>query len=131
MNTIFPYQINNNFVFPQNNIIINNTPSGIIPILPNTKKSTPKNLQITKKETKQWICKICDRSFLHESNLIIHSVIHTDKALYCRFCNKAFARASNLEQHLRIHTDYRPYNCPNCDKSFRQKHRFLILFAFN
>ena len=82
------------------------------------------NNNVTSGNKGNWKCKICNKSFLHECNLKIHSIIHTDKALHCQFCNKPFARSSNLDQHLRVHTDYRPWKCPNCSKSFRQKHRY-------
>ena len=77
-----------------------------------------------KYKDKPWKCTHpgCNKRFKHDSNLRIHSVIHTPNALVCNYCQKKFARNSNLKQHLRVHTGERPYSCNVCGHSFKQKH---------
>jgi len=67
-------------------------------------------------------CTVCGKQFKHKSNLKIHAVIHTERALKCNYCGKKFARKGNLKQHLRVHTNERPYSCCFCPKKFKQPH---------
>uniref|UniRef100_A0A1Q3F6E2 C2H2-type domain-containing protein n=1 Tax=Culex tarsalis TaxID=7177 RepID=A0A1Q3F6E2_CULTA len=42
------------------------------------------------------------------------------KQYVCHVCNKTFMGTNDLRKHLRIHNDERPYACPHCDNRFRQ-----------
>ncbi|KAL9702609.1 hypothetical protein quinque_006127 [Culex quinquefasciatus] len=42
------------------------------------------------------------------------------KQYVCQVCNKTFMGANDLRKHLRIHNDERPYACPHCENRFRQ-----------
>ena len=77
-------------------------------------------------------CTICNKKFLHKSNLVIHQRIHTNLAFLCKYCGKRFARISNLKQHTRTHTKERPFLCDFCDKRFNQKHTlsFILNYSF-
>lgn len=52
----------------------------------------------------------------------MHSKTHEGEKCYkCEFCPYASISARHLESHLLIHTDQKPYSCPQCEHTFRQK----------
>ncbi|ERE73988.1 zinc finger protein [Cricetulus griseus] len=99
------------------------------------------------KEVKQFVCKLCEESFIESSDLYNHEnshigqkryncrqcgktfkcakyfenhkVSHTKETLYaCKNCQKTFTCSSHLKEHLRIHTGQKPYACRHCGKAF-------------
>ncbi|KRT79336.1 zinc finger protein, partial [Oryctes borbonicus] len=44
-----------------------------------------------------------------------------EKCFKCELCPYASISARHLESHMLIHTDQKPYQCDQCDQSFRQK----------
>jgi uncharacterized Zn-finger protein len=78
-----------------------------------------------------YICKVCNKSFGDNFNLMIHNRIHTgERPHVCNECGKCFTQFSNLKIHSLVHTGERPHLCKECGRSFRraahlQKHALL------
>eukprot|EP01084_Bolivina_argentea_P123293 218496_1 len=97
------------------------------PIVSSASVSSTKNTKqyskaLSTANAKKHQCHQCSKKFKHQSNLKIHLIVHTDKALVCSYCNKKFARKTNLKQHERVHTGERPFECNICKRKFKQKH---------
>ncbi|CAH1778178.1 unnamed protein product, partial [Owenia fusiformis] len=45
----------------------------------------------------------------------------TTRKYTCMLCCKSFNSGSSLSRHKKIHTGEKPFICPYCNKSFRQK----------
>eukprot|EP01084_Bolivina_argentea_P305333 527464_1 len=78
-----------------------------------------------KQISNKYKCIKCSKTFKHQTNLKIHSKIHTSEAFVCPFCEKRFARKTNMKQHLRVHTGEKPFKCHICEKACKQKHSLL------
>jgi len=66
-------------------------------------------------------CKVCGKVFASQTNLTIHTRVHTgDRPYKCDMCDKAFTQAAALNCHRRIHTNERPFVCNICGRTFRQ-----------
>ncbi|ERE73939.1 zinc finger protein [Cricetulus griseus] len=69
------------------------------------------------KEVRQFVCKLCEESFIESSDLYNHKNSHIGQK---RYCGKAFNYSNNMNRHERIHTGGKPYTCKYCGKTFSQ-----------
>ncbi|KAE9540033.1 hypothetical protein AGLY_005285 [Aphis glycines] len=79
-------------------------------------------------EVDLYLCKICNRSFKHPSNLNEHNKIHklaenkmqpdVIRPYVCNICGLAFRKVSTLTVHHRIHTGEKPFVCNVCGDVF-------------
>ena len=66
-------------------------------------------------------CSDCTKCFKTRGNLISHiSDVHARRH-ECGICHKRFSRESRLKEHSVIHSEERPFNCSQCDSSFKRK----------
>ena len=83
--------------------------------------STPMRKPVSTRPEKQFLCKICTKTFGYKHVLQNHERTHTgEKPFKCGECGKRFTRDHHLKTHKRLHTGEKPYNCPHCDRSFVQ-----------
>lgn len=71
-------------------------------------------------------CPVCSK-VLKSRSFKAHMQYHKSQEqnrelLVCVYCdNKPFTSAISLKRHMLIHENARPFQCKDCDKSFRQK----------
>ena len=68
-----------------------------------------------------FVCRRCGKSFLTETHLRIHMMIHSGaKPHKCDVCGKCFRQRSTLKQHKYTHLEEakKPYLCTICNKGF-------------
>lgn len=69
-------------------------------------------------------CDLCERSFVHKSHLVRHSMVHTGTKPYsCDQCDKSFKRKEHLQRHVIVHTGIKPFKCALCIRSFYHLHQ--------
>jgi len=72
---------------------------------------------------KQFACKMCNRQFIGQSNLITHMKIHQadirgDKPYACNICDFRCKLKEYLQKHMLKHFPNKSVSCPHCDKKF-------------
>ena len=67
-------------------------------------------------------CPDCGALFYTRIQLLAHCRKHLEKSLLCSQCDFRTNTKSNLVKHMRSHSDERPYQCPNCQLSFKTPH---------
>mgnify|MGYP003112516765 CR=1 FL=1 len=64
-------------------------------------------------------CGMCQRSFSDKFKLAKHT--NRCSKYPCQECGVGFAKREDLVRHSMIHTGEKPYQCPICNKRFRQR----------
>lgn len=62
-------------------------------------------------------CTLCDVMFVNQNELNIHRMIHSDNH-HCFVCNEFIKNKFRFVGHVRKHMCLRPFQCPDCDRSF-------------
>ncbi|NXC21812.1 ZN777 protein, partial [Corythaeola cristata] len=69
-----------------------------------------------------YLCTECQKTFKLKIGLLKHKQAHTSPAqvpsYICTDCGRSFGHYEDLIHHQRAHTGERPYQCPECEKSF-------------
>jgi hypothetical protein len=68
----------------------------------------------------------CEQAFKTKFSLKRHFKKHYVKKLKCKFCDKAFGLQQYLEEHEHTHTGEKPYACPSCPMTFRQRGKLSL-----
>ena len=73
--------------------------------------------------TKTFQCSICEKRFLSNSELKLHSTYHSNiRAYECEKCKKSFTSNSNMRHHQTFCpavTHYKQFSCNLCPKKFK------------
>lgn len=95
-----------------NNIMSSVTKSSLV--------ETNESFISTKTVAGQFACHFCGNTFTAKGSLREHiKQQHEGTFRYiCQFCGKGFRVKKNYEGHTNMHTDFRPFQCPNCYKTF-------------
>lgn len=70
------------------------------------------------------VCKLCNKTFLHQSGLQIHTqnfhpeLVKGQKTFCCEKCGAMFWTHTAMVEHQRIHLDTKPFVCSHCKKGF-------------
>ncbi|XP_068113052.1 oocyte zinc finger protein XlCOF8.4-like [Hyperolius riggenbachi] len=77
-------------------------------------------------------CSTCGKSFVWNSELVIHERSHTgEKPHSCAECGKCFRSTSHLVRHKRTHTGEKPFLCTECGKCYGDKANFVRHVRFH
>ena len=94
------------------------------------KKNLKKHLKLHS-NVRNYICKICNKSYKRSDHLRRHMISHHPETNYyeCELCLKQFSLNSHLTSHMKnVHgqTKLKVYNCPDCDLYFQKKSKLLL-----
>lgn len=71
---------------------------------------------------KEYPCPDCDKIFDCFSDLVRHSVVHSNaKPFSCQLCKRCFSFAGSLSCHMLIHEGLKKFKCQECGLSFSVK----------
>ncbi|KAK4476223.1 hypothetical protein MN116_001432 [Schistosoma mekongi] len=71
-------------------------------------------------------CKVCKKTFAHQSELVRHSIIHTECPPYqCPLCSRVFTRANLLKTHTLTHTNPNLLTCCYCSRAYASRSYLL------
>ena len=86
-----------------------------------------KKAELNSKESKEFKCKFCFKTFSMKYYLERHEKVHTGLKPYkCNTCNYSSERKSNVRKHENIHTGEKPFQCKHCEKSFNRVYNLKI-----
>lgn len=73
-------------------------------------------------------CNICNKELSSENALKQHEdrVHMKKKSVVCDCCGKRVSSSSELKEHMLVHTEERPFVCPVCNASFKNKKRLNV-----
>ena len=82
-------------------------------------------------DERNYICKICNKSYKRSDHLKRHMIIHYPEPKYfeCDFCLKRFNLKYHLTAHLQnVHgkSNIKIYKCPDCDECFHKKSKLFL-----
>lgn len=64
-------------------------------------------------------CHICSKSFVSDSALEEHLLVHSENRSYsCLLCQESFERLELLKEHVGVHAVEGCFTCPSCKKKF-------------
>lgn len=72
----------------------------------------------TKKRTGRFSCLFCNDTFNLESDLHIHTAVHSGSGTTCNSCNKEFPSQTKLKRHVVRHMTEKKFQCSFCNKMF-------------
>uniref|UniRef100_A0A3P9M8Q3 Zinc finger and BTB domain containing 26 n=1 Tax=Oryzias latipes TaxID=8090 RepID=A0A3P9M8Q3_ORYLA len=66
-----------------------------------------------------YLCRKCDKVFQHLESYMDH--VKESKEYFCLVCKKSFSGRGNLSRHICTYTTAKPFRCPLCHKTFTKK----------
>uniref|UniRef100_A0A3P9H0E1 Zinc finger and BTB domain containing 26 n=1 Tax=Oryzias latipes TaxID=8090 RepID=A0A3P9H0E1_ORYLA len=66
-----------------------------------------------------YLCRKCDKVFQHLESYMDH--VKESKEYFCLVCKKSFSGRGNLSRHICTYTAAKPFRCPLCHKTFTKK----------
>lgn len=77
------------------------------------------HLRVHGREAYAFSCHICSKSFMSDSALEDHLLVHAENRSYsCLLCPETFDRLDLLKDHVGVHAVDGCFTCPSCKKTF-------------